>query len=134
MYACTMDGPNNWRNAHCGNHRKAARGSGGVESEIPGSCVKRASHTENSRAVFASGVGQVDRGAAHIRGTKMKTYKIKIRTHEAWETSDGNLCASNVKAERIIYVDSFKDSLDYVHEKFDAEDVMITYLRIKDIS
>ncbi len=63
----------------------------------------------------------------------MKTYKIKIRTHEAWETLDGNLRVSNVKAERIIDVGSFKDALDYVQEKFNVEGVTITSLKIKDI-
>ncbi len=63
----------------------------------------------------------------------MKTYKIKIRTHEAWETPDGNLRVSNVKAERIIDVGSFKDALDYVQENFNVEGVTITSLKIKDI-
>ncbi len=66
--------------------------------------------------------------------TEMKTYEIKIRTHEAWETPDGNLRVSNVKAERIIDVNSFEDALDYVHENFDAEGVTITSLKIKEIS
>ncbi len=64
----------------------------------------------------------------------MKTYKIKIRTHEEWETPDGNLRTSDVKSERIIDVDSFEDALDYVEDRWlGAEGVTITSLKIKEI-
>ncbi len=65
--------------------------------------------------------------------TEMKTYEIKVCTHEEWETPDGNLCTSDVKSERAINVDSFKDAFNYVNEKFNAENVTITSLKIKDI-
>ncbi len=64
----------------------------------------------------------------------MKTYKIKIRTLEEWETFDGTLHSPNVKSERIINVDSFKDALDYVQKHFAAKGITITFLKIKDIS
>ncbi len=64
----------------------------------------------------------------------MKTYEIKIHTLEEWETPDGNLHHSDVKSERMIDVDSFKDALDYVQKYFVAEGVTITSLKIKEIS
>ncbi len=66
--------------------------------------------------------------------TEMKTYKIKIRTHEEWETPDSNLRSSNARFERIIDVNSFKDALDYVEDRWlGAEGVTITSLKIKEI-